>query len=377
MKKLLVFTLISLMAAPVFAAQPVKFVVTEDISYDDNIYLKKKAYGEKKDSFISTTRVGADYKGRIPGSSLNLKAGALVGYNAYTEKPGKNNYWDALGVAEIANKSVKLGDRLLYTSDPANSSMTERFKRMSNTAYASYQTSHEKLISFGLAVEDIFDRYFDGEVDYLNRNRFNAGAQVFYNFNTKTNLFAEYTFSDIVYQKNTVNNSVGHQVGVGINGQVAPKVTGTAKATYAMRDYSHDKEGASNHPDLFGYYAALTWKATSRDTVKLSGERKMEETFYGANRYFADTLIALTGTHKFNKKLSASLLLGWEDMTYSREVAGTKRHDTLYTVRPQIDYLFKEWLMAGVWYQYRTRTSNTDWAEYDNNKAGIFVKAMF
>lgn len=376
MKKLLILALAAVIAAPVFAG-PVKFVVSEDVSYDDNIYLHKKEYGEKKDSFISTTRVGADYKAQIPGSSLNLKAGALVGYNAYTEKPSKNNYWDALGVAEVSNKYVKLGDRLLFTSDPANSSMTERYKRMSNTAYASYQTSHEKLISFGLAVDDVFDRYFDGEVDHLNRNRFNAGAQVFYNFNTKTNLFAEYMFSDIVYQRNGLNNSVGHQVALGINGQVAPKVTGTAKATYAMRDYSHDKAGAENHPDLFGYYAALTWKATSRDTVKLSGERRMEETVYGANRYFADTLIALTGTHKFSKKLSASLLLGWEDMDYSREVEGTKRHDTLYTVRPQIDYMFKEWLMAGVWYQYRTRTSNTNWAEYDSNKAGVFVKAMF
>ena len=374
MKKLLILALATLITAPTFAG-PVKFVVTEDISYDDNIYLKKG--DEKKDSFISTTRVGADYKAQIPGSSLNLKAGALVGYNAYTEKPSKNNYWDALGVAEVSNKNFTLGDRLLFTSDPANSSMTDRNKRMNNNAYASYQTSHEKLISFGLAVNDVFDRYFEGKLDYLNRNRFNAGAQVFYNFNTKTNVFAEYMFSDIVYQTNGLNNSVGHQVAVGINGQVAPKVTGTAKATYAMRDYSHDKVGATNHPDLFGYYAALTWKATSRDTVKLSGERSMEETVYGANRYFADTIIALSGTHKFNKKLSASLTLAWEDMAYSREVGNTKRHDTLYTIRPQVDYLFREWLMAGVWYQFRTRESNVKPYEYDNNKAGVFVKAMF
>ena len=376
MKKLLILALAALIAAPAFA-EPVKFLVTEDISYDDNIYLEPNHSGEKKDSFISTTRVGADYKSQIPGSGLNLKAGALVGYNAYTEKPSKNNYWDALGVAEVSNKYLKLGDRLLYTSDPANSSLTKRAKRLNNNAYVSYQTSHEKLISFGLAANDVFDRYFESDMDNLNRNRFNAGGQVFYNFNTKTNLFAEYMFSDVVYQRNGLNNSTGHQVALGVNGQIAPKVTGTAKATYAMRDYSHSKDGAENHPDLFGYYAALTWKATSRDTVQLSGERKMEETVYGANRYFADTIIALSGSHKFNKKLSASLTLAWEDMDYSREVWGTKRHDTLYTVRPQVDYLFKEWLMAGVWYQFRTRESNVDAAEYDNNKAGVFVKAMF
>ena len=377
MKKLLILALAAILSVPTFAATPVKFLVTEDISYDDNIYLKKGE--EKKDSFISTTRVWADYKAQIPGSSLNLKAGALVGYNAYTEKPGKNNYWDALGTVEMANQYFKLGDRALYTSDPANSALTERVKRLNNTAYASYQTSHEKLISFGLMAEDIYDHYYKSYMDYLNRNRVNAGVQVFYNFNSKTNLFAEYMFSDIVYQENGNNNSIGHQVGLGVNGQIAPKVTGTAKVTYAMRDYSHDLAGASNHPDLFGYYAALTYKPTQRDTFTLSGERKMEETLYDANRYFADTLVALNARHKFNNKLSASLTLGWEDMSYSRRATweSKRRSDSLYTIRPQVDYMFRDWLMAGVWYQYRTRTSDAKWAEYENNKAGVFVKAMF
>lgn len=375
MKKVLVLVLTALFALPAFAAKPVSFIATEDISYDDNIYLKKG--DDKKDSFISTTRVGANYQGKLPASDLKLTAGALVGYNAYTEKPGNNNYWDALGNVELANDQFKLGDRLLYTSDPANNALTERAKRMNNDAYLSFKTTNKKMFSVGLAVEDIFDRYFQSTWSYLNRNRFNAGAQVFYNFNTKTNVFVEYMFSDIVYQENGWSNSTGHTVGLGVNGQIAPKVTGTAKVTYATRDYSRDVDGAENHPDLFGYYAALTWKATSKDTITLAGERKMEETLYGINRYFADTLVSIKGQHKFNAKWAASLLLGWEDMSYAREVAGTKRHDTLLTVRPGVDYMFKDWLMAGVWYQYRTRESNTKWAEYDNNKAGITIKALF
>lgn len=380
MKKLVIFALAAFMVAPAFAAQPVNFIVTEDISYDDNIYLKDKDYGDKKESFISTTRVGADYKAQLPGSGLNLKAGALVGYNAFTEKPGTNNYWDALGTVEVSNEQFKLGDRLLYTSDPANSALTDRAKRMNNTAYASYKTSNEKLFSLGVSVEDLFDRYFQSENDNLNRNRFNAGAQVAYNFNTKTNVFVEYMFSDIVYQDNNTNNSTGHQVGLGINGQIAPKVTGTAKVTYAMRDYARDWNEAPNKPDLFGYYAALTWKPTTRDTVRLSGERRLEETVYGNNnRYFADTLVSLYGAHQFNSKWTAGLTLGWEDMAYARREAweSKKRTDTLYTIRPQVDYMFKDWLMASVWYQYRTRQSDNKWAEYDNNKAGITVKALF
>ena len=377
MKQISILALAILLTVPAFAAGPVQFIATEDVTYDDNIYLKDKDYGDKKSSFISTTRVGTNYKSQLPDSGLNLTAGALVGYNAYTEKPSKNNYWDAAGTVELANEQLKLGDRLLFTSDPANSAITERYKRLNNDVYASFKTSNEKLFSVGISLQDLFDRYFESEMSYLNRNRFNAGAQVYYNFNTQTNLFVEYMFSDIVYKTNQESNSTGHSVGLGVNGQIAPKVTGTAKVTYNMRDYSHDKGDASNHPDLFGYYAALTWKATARDTVRLSGERRMEETLYGDNRYFADTLIALYGQHKFNSQWAASLTLAWEDMAYDKRELDKKRNDNLYTVRPQVDYLFKEWLMAGVWYQFRTRQSNTKYFEYDNNKVGISVKALF
>ena len=384
MKKLSVLVLAALFALPAFAAKPVQFIVTEDITYDDNIYLKDKSYskenptyGKVQESFINTTRVGANYSGQLPQSDLTLKAGALVGYNAYTEKPSKNNYWDALGNVELANENIKVGDRLLYTSDPANNELTDRYKRMNNSAYASFKTTNKKLFSVGLSVGDIFDRYFDGKMEGLNRNRFNAGAQVYYNFNTKTNLFVEYMFSDIVYKTNGDNNSTGHTVGLGINGQIAPKVTGTAKVTYAMRDYSHDLAGYENKPDLFGYYAALTWKATAQDTVRLSGERKMEETLYGMNRYFADSLVSLYGQHKFNSKWAVGLTLGYEDMSYARYTEGQKRHDNLYTLRPQVDYMFKDWLMGSLWYQYRGRHSNSQKFEYDSDKVGISLKALF
>ena len=64
-------------------------------------------------------------------------------------------------------------------------------------------------------------------------------------------------------------------------------------------------------------------------------------------------------------------------MDYAKRVDNTKRKDDLYIVRPELDYQFKDWLSAGVWYQFRTRNSNTERFEYDNNKAGVFVKAVF
>ena len=145
-----------------------------------------------------------------------------------------------------------------------------------------------------------------------------------------------------------------------------------------MRNYEHSLAGADDYNDLLGYYVALTYTPTTRNVLRLSGERKMEETFFGnVNRYFADTVVSLYASHQLTDKLTAALTLAWEDMNYAKRVAGIKRNDDLYTVRPEVDYQFKDWLSAGVWYQLRTRHSNWAGADYDSNKAGVFVKAIF
>ena len=369
--------LLALVAVPAAAEKPLRFIASESVTYDDNIYLTKD---NTKDSFISTTRLGAEYKAPIPSTGLKLTADAGVGYHAYTENHDRNNFWEALGGLDLRNDQFNLGDRIHYTTDPANNAETERHKRLSNTGYFSYATSYDKMFGLGFFASDIFDRYFESEMQYLNRNRVNLGTRLYYNMSAKTHFFAEYMYSDIDYQegKGKVKNSHGHSLGLGVEGQVASKVTGTAKVTYDMRDYERELEGANKYNDLVGYYVALEWKPTMRDVLRLSGERSMQETFYGGvNRYFADTLVSLYGAHKLTDKLTASLTLAWDNMHYSKRVDNTKRNDDLFIVRPELDYQFKEWLSAGVWYQFRTRHSNVNRFDYDSNKAGVFVKAIF
>ncbi len=388
MKKIAIFVLLAAFAAiPAAAEKPFHLVASETLSYDDNIYLTDK---NKKDSFISTTRVGAEYQANIPSTGLKLTADAGVGYNAYNENHNKNNYWDALGGFKLSNDQFQIGDRVLYTSDPANNELTDRKKRLNNTGYFSYVTSHDKMFGVGILASDSFDHYYEADMKYLDRNRLNLGAQLFYNLSSKTHFFAEYIYSDIAYQKTVgkINNSHAHSLGLGVDGQIASKVTGTAKITYDMRDYDKDPAGYDKYNDLLGYYVALTWKPSTRDTLTLSGIRKMEETRYGTNRYFADTVLSLHGAHKLTDKFTVLLNLAWEDMAYDKRVNNVKRADTLWTVRPELDYQFKDWLSAGIWYQFRLRDSNAhrgndgtihanESYDYASNKAGVFVKAVF
>ena len=379
MKKLVIIALAALIALPAMAAKPLTFVVSEDVSYDDNIYLSRY---DKKDAGISTTRVGANYNTTIPNSALKFNANALVGYNAYTRKHDINNYWDALGGVELSNKQFKIGDKILYTSEYANEDLDVKrsdTKRLQNDAYISYVTSTEKMFGVGVFAQDIYKHYFEEAMKPLTRNRLNLGAQLYYNLSPKTNFFVEYMFSDIDYKEDLlkINESETHSVGLGVKGQVAPKVTGIAKVTYDMRKYNEKDAEGEDEKNLVGYLLSLEWNPTTTNTIRLTGERDLKETMYGNNRYFKDTTLSLYADQKIGNRLTAHVTLIWDQMHYDKYVSGAKRADDVFLVRPGVDYKFKDWLTAGVWYQFRARHSTLNNAEYENNRAGVFVRALF
>ena len=379
MKKLIFLIIFAFVAIATLNASDLKFMTSEDLSYDDNIYLTN---GSRIGSAISSTKIGALYNLTIPNSSLDGKFSAVGGYNAYQKHNHKNGFWDALVDAEFGNNIFKIGNRFLLTSDPANLELTEREQRINNNVYATYRTSAYKKLSLGLKVSDEINKYTTGGyIKNLDRNRVNVGAGVYYNVSEKTNLLAEYTFTALAYESNHENNSIGGVVALGVEGKLAPKVNGEAKLTYNYRNYSHNKDGCDNYGDLLGYNIAVIWTPTTQNLLRLSGTRDFEETVYTNNRYFVSTGVKLYGSQKIMDKFTAGLTLGYENLSYPKaNNQGVKRSDDVYTIHPEVNYQFKEWLSAGIWYQFRRRTSDARDARswyYFNNKVGAFVKAIF
>ncbi|MBO4707423.1 MAG: outer membrane beta-barrel protein [Elusimicrobiaceae bacterium] len=378
MKKLIFLTFVFVCTTVLtLNASELKFMASEDLSYDDNIYL---THGDRTGSAISSTKIGALYDLTVPNSSLKGKFTAVGGYNAYQKHNHKNGFWDALVNAEFGNDLFKVGDTFLLTSDPANLELTDREQRINNKVYASYRTSAKNILSLGFKVSDEINKYTTGgPITALDRNRVNVGAGIYYNVSEKTSLLAEYTFTSLAYNTNHENNSNGGIVALGVEGKLAPKVTGEAKITYNYRNYNHDKAGYDNYGDLLGYNVAITWEPTSKNLLRLSGTRDFEETLYTYNRYFISTGVKLYGSQKVMDKFTAALTLAYENLSYPKaNNAGIKRSDDVYTVRPEFSYQFKEWLSAGVWYQYRNRASNAGSdIHYFNSRAGAFVKAIF
>lgn len=375
MKKIfctLIVCFLSISAA--YAKGNFKFAVSEDLSYDDNIYLTKD---DKKSSFISSTQLFADYLATFPGTALKFGANANVGYNAYTEDSAKNNYVNAGLGLNFGNKLFNIDENFLYTVDPATSELTDRAKRINNTAAFRFKTSTDKMFSLGFILADIYDKYIDDEYSDLNKNRINAGLQVHYNLSPTTSIYLGYMLSKIIYDKTDINDSLGNSVNLGITGNVTTKIKGTAQIAYDMRNYDKEREGADNDPGIMGYRLSLTYDPTFRDTISLAGERKMEESCYANNRYYISTEVGIDYKHEFNSKWSAGIFASYENMAYTKSVDGVKRSDDFVKVKPSIGYKFKDNWLASIWYQLKNKTSNCEFAEYTDNKVGAQVKFCF
>ena len=66
-----------------------------------------------------------------------------------------------------------------------------------------------------------------------------------------------------------------------------------------------------------GYYLALEWNPTTRNTIRLSGSRGLEETIWGNNRYFIDTGIDLYASHKLTDKFTVAATFGYDKLNYN------------------------------------------------------------
>ena len=375
MKKItLLFALMFFSVSVIYADKPLKFIFSEDIGYDDNIYLSNE---DKTGSAVSSTQLFAEYLVNIPNTGLKFGANANVGYNAYLESPAKNDYMNAGAGLNIGNRFFSVEEEFLYTADPATSELTDRAKRINNYASFKIKTSSEKMFSIGFLVSDILDKYIDDQYENLNRNRINIGAQAYYNLSSRTSFYIGYLFSNINYEDNEYSNSIGNSFMLGVNGTVAQKIKGSAQISYDMRNYDKKVDGLEKDADIFGYLLSLTYEPTNRSSIILSGERKIEESVFTNNRYYISTEVGIEYKQKIFQKWEAELFVSYENIDYPGKIDGVNRYDDLINVKPSIEYQFKEYLFASLWYQFRNRTSNCSMAEYTNNKVGIQVKLCF
>jgi len=212
-----------------------------------------------------------------------------------------------------------------------------------------------------------FSLWYDDEINqFLDRvdNGFNLYG--YFNYSLKTSFFLEYKFVDVAYDQRTeIDNTSNFWYG-GIKWDTTEKLALLFKLGYQKKKYDDVNLGQEDFDGMV-YDLQLTYRYSEKTIFEFDLYRTNEET---DNYQDIDKTVigaAFTYKQKFSERWSGSLGLIYEDAQYSALVDVDDRDDQTVFVEPAIQYLFRDWLMFELAYEYETRESNDDLFDYKTN----------
>ncbi len=204
----------------------------------------------------------------------------------------------------------------------------------------------------------------------LNRYEQSAGGHVGYMVQPKTKAYVSYHRSVTHYtitRDRVANeqdkNSKAHDFGVGVTGQIAPKVKGRIEGGLTYREYDEAPIGgvtriSRNTTALVN----LTYQPSDRTDIILNAVRRLQESVSGSNRFYISNTVSLDWKHKLPRKFSVGLNGAYGQDKYPDTqlvVTGARgdRRDDLYQVGGWIEYDIQQWLSTGISHIFRERNS--------------------
>ena len=385
--------------------------------YDSNIFLQPRSgvkgnnangnsAGPVLGSWIHT--VNAGLKAGLTLSEMHrLDLGYDMAYKAYKKDPRSNNTVNQTADAMYTYKGPMgitghLKDSYLNTVDPATSELAggERKRRWQNTAGLDVEYAPEGgALMFGVDGNETVHKYVtkDAALRALNRYEQLIGFKAGYHVMPKTRVFAAYHRQVVHYTNHPAvptSNSKSHMLEGGIEGDIAPKLTGQIQSGLQYRKYDDTPIGKNDRSKITRNWVVstkLVYRPLERTKVDLMLSRSLQESTFQGNPFYIATAAGLNVMHKFPWKVTAGVNAAVEQDKYPQTVPvslgaapsiGTirvNRRDEIYQTGGNLDYDIQEWLKVGVSYLYRVRFSHnlSDQYNYRDHQTGMSVGVMF
>jgi hypothetical protein len=355
--------------------------VSFEQKYDDNIFLEPK--GQEDSDWITTTILGLGLKvplvpGREEDFILKLKYGVnFIKFSDYTKQDRFDHNVSAIADFKFANDfTLKIEDQFQKTADPPNSELTALEKRWRNIGNLVFGYTREK-IGFDLGYNNIRDVY--SSLNNLDKNEYVGTATGYYQLFPKTLIFGEFNYGKIEYDNNSTNSDSDYQqYRLGVKGDIAPKLSGVAKAGYKATSYE-----ATSMKNFKGFsaYLNLIYNLSERTTLNAFIERSSEESSYATNNYFEYNKISLKVDHELLGKLFLASTGGFQLNKYPEETTEgavtEKRQDKIWDGTIGLRYELKEWASLGINYEFRKRDSKFSAYDYEDNRYTLKIGLIF
>jgi hypothetical protein len=304
------------------------------------------------DRYTSYALIGADFKYYSEDSELddidfvgeglfryNMRGGlSLQVVDRYTESE------DKFGTETLTRESVRPRFNSNFFMATADWEMTEKLR-------------------FQLDYSNFYLNYEENLEDYKDRTDNAVDLYGYFNISEKTSLFLQYRYIDVAYDDAGENDSEQNFYYGGIKWDTTEKLALLFKAGYQDREFDLEERGGY---DGLALDLQATYRYSEKTEMNLSVYRTNEET---DSVQASDRTVwgaAFNYSQKFTEKISGSLNFRFEDADYTQLVAQDREEQT-YTLRPAVQYLFKEWLRAEAAYVYEEVDSTQDFFEYTSN----------
>ncbi len=317
---------------------------------------------EGTDRFQAYALGGLDFKYYSEDSDLDKTDGLLEGMMRYNMRGGLSlqlvdrytHGQDQLEIGSLIRDQVRDFDSNFFMAT-GDWDITEKFRVKLD------------YINFILGYEDEINQFLD-RVD----NGFDLYG--YFNYSLKTSFFIEYKFVDVAYDERIeIDNTSNFWYG-GIKWDTTEKLGLLFKLGYQDKKYEDTSQGQEDFDGMV-YDIQFLYRFSEKTVLELDSYLTNEETdnFLASDK----TVIGagLTYRQKFSERWSGSLGVIYEDAEYSdMGVADIDdRDDQTIFIRPGVQYLFREWLMFELAYEYESRESNQDLFDYDTNTFMFFV----
>ncbi len=313
-----------------------------------------------------------DYEG-----SDRFQAYALGGlnYNMYSDDSDLNttNYfvegmarWNLRG-----GLALQLVDRFTHGQDEFEIGAMERdfvYEYDSNFFMGTADWDITEKLRLQLDYVNFYLDYDDDINERLDRidNGFNLYG--YFNYSLQTTFFLQYKYIDVEYDVAEDLNNFSQFFYGGIKWDTTDKLAVQFKIGYQEKRYDSGAEGQEDFDGL-AFDLQCIYRFTEKTIFEFDLYRMNEETDY----YLASDKTVLGATFKYVQKVSDrwTLMLdaNYEGAEYSNFIEPTEeeRDDDTFLIRPSIQYLFREWLMFELAYEYKDRDSADDYFNYVSN----------
>jgi len=318
---------------------------------------------------------------------MNLYLLGGITYKMYSEDSDLNDYDARLeGLFKYNLRggfSIEFIDRFTRGQDrfDVGSSTANNVRRyLSNIAMANANWDITEKVRTKLTYSNFYLDYKDREDEFLSRTDNSLALFGYYNYSVKTSLFLEYRYVDVAYDLSVNRDSDNQYIFGGFNWLTTDKTSLRFKLGYQYKDYKNDavndaiKNSSDASNDGLALEFALDYQFTQKSKFIFTLNHSIEET----DTFNSLDKRVLAGDIRYEQDFSEKFLglctLRYENSDYTM-IEGAARDEDRYFIRPALQYLFQDWLMAELSYSYDTRHSSQDYYDYDTNTISLRINS--